>query len=370
MLSDELTPILETLMFSLGISRLQLNITSETFENSAVYKNYRFVRACKYFYWHNFIFRKSLLLSQELGDKAVEAQACYSLGNTYTLLRDYPKAIEFHLRHLQIAQALVDRVGEGRAYWSLGNAHSAMGEHRQALFYAKQHLLVSKELGDQMGEATAEMNVSDLRKVLGIPEGEDDNVTLTVEEEHKYSRRKSMEEMNLIRMTPDTKLDKSSGESSRQTRSMSVGTVLFKGGKSPHALNQSLNTSKNSEAEDEEEEDQDAFFDMLSRVQADRLDDQRCTFPELTKQRNNPGTSGSSSSSSSSGVPFSASNLSSQQGKPPLVSKGSLKQSHIHNSKSIGNKENKEKKSKTLPARANSLPVPVYSSKPAVDKSK
>lgn len=313
--------------------------------------------------------RKSLLLSQELGDKAVEAQACYSLGNTYTLLRDYPKAIEYHLRHLQIAQALVDRVGEGRAYWSLGNAHSALGEHRQALYYAKQHLMVSKELGDQMGEATAEMNVSDLRKVLGIPEGQDDNVTLTVEEEHKYSRRKSMEEMNLIRMTPDTKLDKSSsGESNRQQRSMSVGTVLFKGAKSPHSLNQSLNTSKNSEAEDEEEEEQDAFFDMLSRVQADRLDDQRCTMPqESTKQACIPGTS--ISSSSSSGIPFSSSNLSSQQGKPPLISKGSLKQSHLHPPRSVGNKENKEKKSKTLPARANSLPVPVHSIKATVDKS-
>jgi hypothetical protein len=55
-------------------------------------------------------FRKSLVLSQELGDRAVEAQACYSLGNTYTLLRDYAKAIEFHLRHLAIAQALSDKV--------------------------------------------------------------------------------------------------------------------------------------------------------------------------------------------------------------------------------------------------------------------
>lgn len=63
----------------------------------------------------NFIifFRRTLVLAQELGDRAVEAQACYSLGNTYTLLRDYPTAIEYHLRHLIIAQQLMDRVGEG-----------------------------------------------------------------------------------------------------------------------------------------------------------------------------------------------------------------------------------------------------------------
>lgn len=39
----------------------------------------------------------------------MEAQACYSLGNTYTLLQDYERAAEYHLRHLLIAQELADR---------------------------------------------------------------------------------------------------------------------------------------------------------------------------------------------------------------------------------------------------------------------
>ena len=44
-----------------------------------------------------------------LKDKAVEAQACYSLGNTYTLQQDYQRAIDYHLKHLIIAQELKDR---------------------------------------------------------------------------------------------------------------------------------------------------------------------------------------------------------------------------------------------------------------------
>jgi G-protein signaling modulator 2 len=36
-------------------------------------------------------------------------QACYSLGNTYTLLKDYPRAVEFHTYHLRIAQELFDK---------------------------------------------------------------------------------------------------------------------------------------------------------------------------------------------------------------------------------------------------------------------
>ena len=87
-------------------------------------------------------------IAKELGDKALEAQACYSLGNTFTLLRDYEQAIEYHLRHLQIAQELNDRVGEGRACWSLGNAHTALGNHEKALQYANRHLEISQEVSE------------------------------------------------------------------------------------------------------------------------------------------------------------------------------------------------------------------------------
>lgn len=56
--------------------------------------------------------RRTLSLAVELGERAVEAQACYSLGNTYTLLRDFVTAIDYHQRHLAIAQELGDKVGE------------------------------------------------------------------------------------------------------------------------------------------------------------------------------------------------------------------------------------------------------------------
>lgn len=88
--------------------------------------------------------RRTLALAQELGDHAVEAQACYSLGNTYTLLGDYETSIEYHLRHLLIAQDLCDKVGESRACWSLGNAYAASGNHKKALYFAEKHLEISR----------------------------------------------------------------------------------------------------------------------------------------------------------------------------------------------------------------------------------
>lgn len=66
--------------------------------------------------------RKTLQLSRQLRDQAVEAQACYSLGNTYTLLQDYERAAEYHLRHLVIAQELADRCVRTRPW--LGLAYS------------------------------------------------------------------------------------------------------------------------------------------------------------------------------------------------------------------------------------------------------
>ena len=93
-----------------------------------------------------FFCRKTLQIAKQLSDKALEAQACYSLGNTYTLLKDYEKAIEFHMKHLKIAQELEDRVGEGRACWSLGNAHTALGKNEEAIQFASKHLEISKEV--------------------------------------------------------------------------------------------------------------------------------------------------------------------------------------------------------------------------------
>lgn len=56
--------------------------------------------------------RKTLQLSRQLRDQVMEAQACYSLGNTYTLLQQYERAIDYHLKHLHIAQELNDRWSE------------------------------------------------------------------------------------------------------------------------------------------------------------------------------------------------------------------------------------------------------------------
>ena len=236
-------------------------------------------------------YKKTLHLAQELGDRAVEAQACYSLGNTYTLLKDYPMAVEYHLRHLTIAQELFDKVGEGRACWSLGNAHAAMGQHQEAYHYAAKHLQISKDTGDRMGQATAQLNLAELSKTLGYPEDgpppppmssdQNDSRKNTASTANNQARRKSMEQMDLLKMTPDASKAKASKS----------------------GVSENLNKSGLLDEED--------FFDFISRFQSKRMDDQRCSLavpplskPSMSSQSIQNSSSSQSASKSNSTHPF------------------------------------------------------------------
>lgn len=239
-------------------------------------------------------YKRTLSLAIELGEREVEAQSCYSLGNTYTLLREFPTAIEYHHRHLAIAQELGDRVGEARACWSLGNAHSAIGNHEKALHFAESHFSLAKELNDPVGESTAKVNIADLRKLLGLPRLSDDEDHVLVSDAENSTdsentqvngnsrmvrvRRQSMEQLDLIKITPDGK--RVAGQAANGAQQATEG-----GQKLPKKTN---------------EED---FFEMLSRSQSKRMDDQRCsikiTKKEMQMQSRKPLTQQNSLTSSS-----------------------------------------------------------------------
>lgn len=253
-------------------------------------------------------YKRTLQLARQLKDRAVEAQACYSLGNTYTLLQDYERAIDYHLKHLIIAQDLNDRIGEGRACWSLGNAHTALGNHDQAMHFAEKHLEICRETGDRSGELTARMNVSDLQMVLGLSYSTN-NSTLSDNKDADYnthgarprlSRRHSMENLELMPLTPD----KPNGQKwnsdiltkqSKPTLAKSSSKLFFvsrlrgkkyKSGGSSKVLQDTSNTLDNSQTNVQGLQKRlspdmlgdEGFFDLLSRFQSNRMDDQRCSI--------------------------------------------------------------------------------------------
>ncbi|XP_070602516.1 G-protein-signaling modulator 2 [Erythrolamprus reginae] len=251
-------------------------------------------------------YKKTLQLARQLKDRAVEAQACYSLGNTYTLLQDYEKAIDYHLKHLAIAEELNDRIGEGRACWSLGNACTALGNHDQAMHYAEKHLDISREVGDKTGELTAKLNLSDLQMVLGLSFSTN-NSMMTENQIPDYNlngtkqrlgRRHSMEKLELMKLTPEKVQDWNSEILAKQKPLVPKPSAKLhfvnrlKGKKyknitsskvlqdTSNSIDHRLNSQKKSSLEVPGDE---GFFDLLSRFQSNRMDDQRYCFQDRNR---------------------------------------------------------------------------------------
>uniref|UniRef100_A0A8D2NAM8 G protein signaling modulator 2 n=1 Tax=Zonotrichia albicollis TaxID=44394 RepID=A0A8D2NAM8_ZONAL len=251
-------------------------------------------------------YRRTLQLARQLKDRAVEAQACYSLGNTYTLLQDYERAIDYHLKHLVIAQELHDKIGEGRACWSLGNAYTALGNHDQAIHFAERHLEISREVGDRSGELTARLNLSDLQMVLGLSYSTNNSM---MAESHAVEnslnggrprgRRYSMENMELMKLTPE-KVPNWNSEILVKQKPLVAKTSAklhfvnrlkgkkYKNGTTSKVLQDASNSIDhrlpNSQRKSSREPMADeGFFDLLSRFQSNRMDDQRCCFQEKNR---------------------------------------------------------------------------------------
>lgn len=198
-------------------------------------------------------------LAEELNDQLIEAQACYSLGNTYVLLRNHQLAIDYYLRHLSIAQKLQDRIGEGRAYWSLSNVMQTIGEHEKAIEYVQKHLEISKEIGDLTGQENAEISISKLRQKLNIESVNNDRV-----KDIMRPKRISMNKMELISLTP--------------IQNKNAADKLIPDGKSKsNATNYEYGSKANEE-----------FFELVSKFQSKRMDDQRCSIQILSNKENLP----------------------------------------------------------------------------------
>nr|XP_055056255.1 G-protein-signaling modulator 1b isoform X5 [Misgurnus anguillicaudatus] len=241
-------------------------------------------------------YRKTLQLSRQLKDQVMEAQACYSLGNTYTLLQEYERAIDYHLKHLIIAQELADRVGEGRACWSLGNAYVSLGNHRQALHYARKHLDISREIGDRNGELTARMNVEELMELVGVKDADlsPSDAEFTVQGARpKFTKKSSMDSVDLWKNgdAPDVdgavKRSKNhQSESNRREYTDSQSSDERQWFDSPVDTDDITVHVTPPQKLSRDHSDEDCFFDLLSKFQSSRMDDQRCNLDDRPNGEN------------------------------------------------------------------------------------
>uniref|UniRef100_A0A3Q0S1G5 Uncharacterized protein n=1 Tax=Amphilophus citrinellus TaxID=61819 RepID=A0A3Q0S1G5_AMPCI len=199
-------------------------------------------------------------------------------------------------------------VGEGRAYWSLGNAHTALGNHEQAMYFAEKHLEIAKETGDKSGEATARMNLSDLRLAVGLKSNPNfhpylfrntnANSSALAEAYQGYPSLPGksalcyfMPDQFILTFLNDWEEDVFPGSSKNNTVKASGKLFLFQRLKSkrqkddkssPEGQRKTCTKDRDPELEappgTRDTIGDDGFFDLLSRFQGNRLDDQRCTL--------------------------------------------------------------------------------------------
>ena len=114
-----------------------------------------------------YYYQSNLKIVKELGNRSGEGTAYGNLGIIHYSLGDFKTAKDYHERELKIAKELDDRSGEGDAYWNLGNAHFSLGNFKTAKDYYERQLKIAKELGDRLGEGNAYCNIGNVHYSFG-----------------------------------------------------------------------------------------------------------------------------------------------------------------------------------------------------------
>jgi tetratricopeptide (TPR) repeat protein len=109
---------------------------------------------------------KQLQIALQIGNKKREGQAYGNLGNAYSSLGDYQKAIEFQNKRLKVALQIGDKKGEGNAYGNLGNAYQSLSDYQKAIEFQNKRLKIALQIGDKKGEGNAYGNLGNAYQSL------------------------------------------------------------------------------------------------------------------------------------------------------------------------------------------------------------
>uniref|UniRef100_A0A1I8HFP4 TPR_REGION domain-containing protein n=1 Tax=Macrostomum lignano TaxID=282301 RepID=A0A1I8HFP4_9PLAT len=223
-------------------------------------------------------FELCLQLARAAPDRtALEAQACWLLGNARTLLRDYPAAVANHERHLDIADRLGDKLGASQACLSLCNAFSSLGDYARAAHFAKRRQHLCEQLGDRAGAESAKLSLVDLRRLLRRPNDADvdydDTSGPAPAAAQSSSRRASLG---------------AAGHSGKDSRQRSGRPTAAAGKEAADNYN---DDDDDDDVDEVSRRQQAAFWDLVSRCQGRRMDDQRASPPLLPMEAAGAGVS-------------------------------------------------------------------------------
>uniref|UniRef100_A0A8C1IRY5 G-protein-signaling modulator 2 n=1 Tax=Cyprinus carpio TaxID=7962 RepID=A0A8C1IRY5_CYPCA len=108
-----------------------------------------------------------LLIAKEFGDRSAERRAYCNLGNACIFLGEFERAAEHYRKALQLARQLKDLAVEAQACYSLGNTYTLLQDYERAIDYHLKHLIIAQDLNDRIGEGRACWSLGNAHTALG-----------------------------------------------------------------------------------------------------------------------------------------------------------------------------------------------------------
>ncbi|KAL9986600.1 hypothetical protein ACROYT_G000769 [Oculina patagonica] len=114
---------------------------------------------------------KALAIRKEIGDRDGEAIDYENVGNLFQSLGKYAKAVENLEKALAIRRELGNRQGEASCYGSLGTLFFSIGDYDKAIEYHQAAIVIRTQLGHRDGVAKDYGNLGDVLALLRCYEG-------------------------------------------------------------------------------------------------------------------------------------------------------------------------------------------------------
>ena len=100
-------------------------------------------------------YRKSLNISEEIGDKKLQATALNNIGFIYAEYNQPKKTLEYYLLSLEIRKEINDQKGIAHSYNSLGRVYLSIDSINIALDYVNKSIEKFRSINYQIGESNA-----------------------------------------------------------------------------------------------------------------------------------------------------------------------------------------------------------------------
>lgn len=114
------------------------------------------------------IFRLSLTIAEQLGDKELTATALRQIGNVHLLSQnDYARALDNYLKSLKLSEEVGNKQDITGVSMNIGHVHASQGNYAHALDYYRKALKQAEELGNKQIIASALNSMGNIYKAQG-----------------------------------------------------------------------------------------------------------------------------------------------------------------------------------------------------------